>query len=418
MIVVGGGPAGISASRAAAELGADTVLVEKETEFGGNITQAFVHTICGLFLNDTESPDYINIGIPRRFCRYLRKKNVASSPYKIGRVFVLPLYPESEFVHSVVDDWLNTLDSLRTLSDHEVVDVEIKVDGVIVHVENNEEMTLTGDVVIDVTGDGVVGQLAGARMDTTSPKKIQLPSYIVKLSGVREEDTHGYGRLRLTRALVGAVRDDQLPEGCESVLLRPGSNAGVGYMTLNLPRNWDHEWDPLDPDRINEWSREARQRVERIVQYLRQHRKGYENCEIDAFPPRIGIRESRRITGVEQITGPDLLEGVVGEAPVAFSNWPIELWHEHSGAELKYTQSKAGIPLGALVSRTHSRLGMAGRCLSATHEALGSLRVIGTSLATGQAIGTAGYVASRDDCDLTKVSPVRVRNIITRELSR
>ena len=46
------------------------------------------------------------------------------------------------------------------------------------------------------------------------------------------------------------------------------------------------------------------------------------------------------------------------------------------------------MPLGALVSRTHPMLGV-GTLSLGSHEALGALRVIGTALATGEAIGVA-----------------------------
>ncbi len=67
------------------------------------------------------------------------------------------------------------------------------------------------------------------------------------------------------------------------------------------------------------------------------------------------------------------------------------------------------MPLGALVSATHPRLGMAGRCLSATHEALGALRVIGTALATGEALGVAAALAAAAGSDLGSIAPARVR---------
>ena len=67
------------------------------------------------------------------------------------------------------------------------------------------------------------------------------------------------------------------------------------------------------------------------------------------------------------------------------------------------------IPLGALVSRSHPRLGMAGRCLSASHEALGALRVIGSALATGEAVGIAAALAADAGIALAAVPARDVR---------
>ena len=76
------------------------------------------------------------------------------------------------------------------------------------------------------------------------------------------------------------------------------------------------------------------------------------------------------------------------------------------------------VPLDALVSRSHPRLGMAGRCLSASHEALGALRVIGTALATGEAIGVAAALAAAAGIGLAEVSPERVRAAIAEQADR
>jgi len=64
------------------------------------------------------------------------------------------------------------------------------------------------------------------------------------------------------------------------------------------------------------------------------------------------------------------------------------------------------------VSVSHAPLGMAGRCLSASHEALGALRVIGTALATGEAIGVAAALAVDQGIALPEVSPARVRSTL------
>jgi hypothetical protein len=88
-----------------------------------------------------------------------------------------------------------------------------------------------------------------------------------------------------------------------------------------------------------------------------------------------------------------VLEGVQSADEVAVSTWPIELWHDSSRASFSHVAGASSIPLAALVSRSHPGLGVAGRCMSATHEAHGALRVIGTALATGEAIGLAAALA-------------------------
>jgi hypothetical protein len=107
---------------------------------------------------------------------------------------------------------------------------------------------------------------------------------------------------------------------------------------------------------------------------------------------QVGVRESRRVVGRYQLTREDVLAGRRFEDGVARASWPIELWEEDRlGATYEYLDDGLtyDIPLRCLQARDVPRLFVAGRCMSATHEALGSARVIGTCLATGAAAGMA-----------------------------
>jgi hypothetical protein len=113
-----------------------------------------------------------------------------------------------------------------------------------------------------------------------------------------------------------------------------------------------------------------------------------------------------------------VLEGRRGEDDVALSTWPIELWHDHRRATFEYPRAACGVPLGALCAAGAPRLGMAGRCLSATHEALGAARVIATALATGEAIGMAAALAADARTTLPEVEPARVRRAVEQDGAR
>jgi len=104
------------------------------------------------------------------------------------------------------------------------------------------------------------------------------------------------------------------------------------------------------------------------------------------------VREGRRVIGRYRLTREDVLVGRKFEDGVARASWPIELWEEGQlGASFEYLPDGEtyDIPLRCLHARDVENLFVAGRCLSASHEALGSARVIGTCLATGAAAGRA-----------------------------
>jgi hypothetical protein len=121
------------------------------------------------------------------------------------------------------------------------------------------------------------------------------------------------------------------------------------------------------------------------------------------------VREGSRLRGRVALDTEAILAGLRCDDEVALSTWPIELWHDHRRALLRYPAGACGVPLGALISRSHPRLGAAGRCLSASHEALGALRVLGTALATGEAIGIAAALAARRGAALAEIGAAEVR---------
>jgi hypothetical protein len=193
--------------------------------------------------------------------------------------------------------------------------------------------------------------------------------------------------------------------------VRPRVARGHVYVTLNLPRP-ESGFDPLSPACIDVLQARARAGAEQLVTWLRQTRAAFEKCHVDAWPARVGIRETRRVRGCVGVSGADVRSGRRRDDEVAVSSWPIELWHDHRRARFEVPAGPCSIPLGALVSRTHPRLAMAGRCLAADHEALGALRVLGTALASGEAAGVAAALAADAGSSLREVAAQQVRDHI------
>jgi hypothetical protein len=134
-----------------------------------------------------------------------------------------------------------------------------------------------------------------------------------------------------------------------------------------------------------------------------------ENFELDYVPFMNGKRESRRLMGDHVLTQTDLQQPVVFPDAVAHTGWPVDLHALEGIFDLKGPAFVPGgneggqsrVPLGAqipfrsLYSRNVSNLLMAGRCLSATHLAMGSVRVEGPCCVTGQVAGTGAALAVR-----------------------
>jgi hypothetical protein len=264
-------------------------------------------------------------------------------------------------------------------------------------------------IVIDTSGAGALGPLGRAEFDLAPADRLQASSYIFGLRGVPAEALEGFGRMKLTVAVARACADELLPRGCESILVRPGGPAGEAFVTLNMPPLDGRRYDPLDEDYCRDMESRARSHALAIAAHLRRERVGFEACAVSHWPKRLGVREGRRLVGLDTLEAQDVVGGRKHDREIARSAWPIELWDDSRRARMTYPEGACSISLGCLVSRSHPMLGMAGRCLSASHEALGAVRVIGTALATGAAIGRAAALAVTSGCALGAVEPRRVR---------
>jgi hypothetical protein len=134
----------------------------------------------------------------------------------------------------------------------------------------------------------------------------------------------------------------------------------------------------------------GRQRVASVAEFLTSHVAGFRHAFVSHVAPQVGVRESRRIVGRDTLTRADVLAGRKREDGLAHAAWPIELWEPGGdGARYEYLADDDwyDVPQGCVESGQLMNLLAAGRCMSATHEAMGSARVIGTCLAVGEAVG-------------------------------
>jgi len=130
-----------------------------------------------------------------------------------------------------------------------------------------------------------------------------------------------------------------------------------------------------------------------------------------------GKRESRRYLGDHILTQNDVeAEGRFDDL-VAYGGWsmddhfPAGFNHPEAGTIFHPAPSPYGIPLGSLYSRNIANLFCAGRCHSATHAAMSSTRVMGTTSLMGQAVGTAAAIAAGDGLTPREVREQRIADV-------
>ena len=390
VVVVGGGAAGLAAAVAAGSAGARTALVERYGFLGGMATAGMVSTICGLYHGSPSgSPEPLNEGFAETVARRLAAMPGCQKPVRRGKTFVLPYTPfafaclADELVASTpeVDVYLHAylggvdtgpgrIDALRVSTSERTVE-------------------LAATVVADTSGDGVVARQAGAATESAPLSNRQLPALVFVLQHVDSEALGPGPRLALLRAVVAAERDGLLPQGASNLTLGLSSQPGEVIGKLALAGVTDDLSGRRDF--LTAAEQEGRRRVLALTEFLKTL-PAFGRAFVSHVATQVGVRESRRVIGRYQLTREDVLSGRKFDDAVARASWPIELWEEgRLGATYEYLEDGQtyDIPLRSLQARDVDNLFMAGRCMSATHEALGSARVIGTCLATGEAVGRA-----------------------------
>jgi len=150
----------------------------------------------------------------------------------------------------------------------------------------------------------------------------------------------------------------------------------------------------------------------KLIEVLRRHVPGFENCRLVRLYPFLGVRESRRFRGVETLTEAMLLEGRIGEDAVGLGSYIIDI-HDGGGSGTIVKKVRPyGLPYGMCVSRDVDNLMFSGRCASMDAVALSSCRVMPPLMAMGQGAGVGAALAVRKGVDPGQVDVGEIRAVL------
>jgi len=390
VIVVGAGAAGSCAAIASARAGAKTALIQNRPVLGGNASSEL-----GVGINGAASAH-----------RNARESGIIE---ECGRIRARYGYPKmSEPFRLVAEREKN----LTVFLNRHVFAAEMVRPGHIAAVKAVD--TLTGEITtyrarvfIDCTGDGWLGFFAGAEYRR----------------GRESRDQHG-------ESLAPAKADELTMSGCIM------GGRGVGYTSVDAgkpvtytPPAWAPKFPPFDqfgrrprglggqwwlehPNTIDDihQAEYARDELIRIsfgywdwIKNVSPYRKQAANRKMVSIPIVDAKRESRRLIGDYILTQQDVQAGRVFPDRISHGGWPIDVHHPEGIYSGKpgpfYCNPRVPIytvPFRCLYSKNVDNLLMAGRCMSVTHIALGTVRVQGTLAAMGQVSGTAAAWCARD----------------------
>lgn len=424
VLVVGGGPAGVCAAVASAREGARTFLLERHGFLGGMWTAGMVLTLAGF--NSWLRP-YTRC-VEGVAGEWIRRATVLGGG-EDNESWVLNSDPEAMklvadqlIAEAGVSVLLHTWGARPIMEGRQLRGAFLEnVDG---------RRAVLARVTIDCTGNGDLIARSGAQWEKSD--SLQPMTMAFRLVGAHLDPTIDIaepvripigpepGLLREPLLSEYASRRHDVP--CERVAMRAARDRGE---IPNFGGPWfgglekDVVWvnatrvygDASVASDLTRAEIQGRRDAHRLTDYFRAHVPGLEDARILHTGTQIGVRETRRLVGEYTLTADDIREGTDFPDAVAVGCWPIDVHPAPGevGVHAMYVPSPYGIPYRTVLPQATGNLLAAGRCMSATREALGSTRVGATCAALGQAAGVAAALSARAGVDPHALDPERLR---------
>ena len=428
VLVIGGGPAGIGAAVAAARMGRRVALIERHPILGGMGTAALVNNFCNA--HKVPSRRLIIGGIFAELRqRLIDRKAIYGT--QLDPAFWMEAYNPDVFLEQVTTMCREA--GVQTLLGRSIRKMSFNA---ATHADLDDGSSLNAQTVVDATGDATAAFVAGVPFNFGRPgdHAVMPLTYCYSIGPIDLE--------KVRREMPFAIRRDAVT-GEEHVFIEEHTqvNAWVklarerGELTIprkhivsitSIPGNTSTATvnfgrvfcdDPTDPAKLAVAEAQGKQQVEEGIRFYRKYLPGFENVGLVQLARQIGVRETRQIQGLYTLTADDVVSGRQFDDVIAQCCYGIDI-HEPGtdGTVIKWVQGEDhyDIPWRCLVpSAGPSNLIVAGRCISATHEAMSSFRVSPSVMAIGEAAGVTAALAAAGATPIAKVPITDIQNRLT-----
>jgi hypothetical protein len=394
VIVVGGGAAGVGAAIGAAKAGARTCLIEKYGFLGGAASNAQVLAYCGFFHQGDEPVQAVS-GVGEQVLEELRRLGVSAEPYHSETTGNWIVLFDSERLKIAldricsahgVDVFLHTRLAAATRTGRHIESVTLAgMDG---------RQRLIGENYVDASGDANLALVAGVDCRVGDEEgRLQATTMPLRIGGLHPDLK--IDRNAMKNAVLTYNRTSRHPihrtDG--GIYTRVPGSSDLWWLTIDYPMA------DLSPRSFTLAEQTTREMAHELVETLKRTVDGFAGAWLAQTGPQIGLRESRHPAARREMTFDDVVEGRLDPHGIARAAWPIEL-HGEAGKPVYHSVGGQGychVPLAAIRAAGLDNLWYGGRVIGADSRAYGSIRVMGTAFATGEAAGVAATIADSGD---------------------
>ncbi len=404
VIVLGGGPAGIAAARAAARRGARTLLVERYGFLGGMGTAAGVTNFCGLHANVHGTIRRVVHGVADELLDRMTALGGLNEPHLVFGKICAQAYDTAAF--KCAADATVLAAGAELLFHAFAVGALRHDDGRLAAVlleTKSGRVAVRGRVFVDCSGDGDLAHLAGVPMALGGPDgELLYPTLMFRVGNVdRQRAGEAWRTIPARMEAAEAAGEFRFPR--RGAIVRPQKHPTEWRVNVTQLKNADGSAvDGTDARSLSGGELEGRRQAIDYLRFLRTRVPGFEAAYALEIAPQLGIRETRRLIGEVALSGDDVVGCASFADTIGVNGWPLEL-HVAGDVEWRWppipeSRGFNQLPYRMLLPRRSSAAGalnllLAGRCASMTHEGHSAARVSGPCFVMGQAAGTAAALA-------------------------
>jgi len=383
LIVVGGGLTGVAAAVAASRQGLSVLLLEQDGSLGGAMSNSFVFPFMRYTYWEDAKWNYLSAGIFKEMVERHRSIGGCSKYGWQPELFKMML--DDMIVEAGVDILFHT----RVVN----VVMDGRVLKSVLAASKSGTLEIRAKFFIDASGDGELMALSGCayQLGRAEDNLCQPMTTCFRLSNVNMEKYYeeipGLQKLYNEKQKTGEITNPR-----ENMLIMGEVSRGV--LHFNTTRIVKH--NPVDPTELSRAEMEARKQVLELYNFLRQNSEAFRESAIVSVAQNIGVRESRKLLGVHVLTADDLKSLTIFDDSIALGNYDIDIHNPEGTGTYIYSFPKEAyysIPYRSLLPRETDNLLVAGRCLSATHEAHSAVRIMPICTCMGEAAGIAAAQA-------------------------